>query len=73
MQSAVRSLRDVGPNHDRWLAILERLYAQDPDALTEFMEAISRPRHTQTCSLVFHGGRLQYARFEATSGRRKGD
>lgn len=65
----IAHLRDVGPNSDRALAILQRLFTENPEAIREFLGWVERPRHTQTISLHFHGGKLKCARAELTSNR----
>lgn len=64
--SALRSKRDLVA-HERALAILERLHNEKPSALRDFLEWVGRPAHTQSVTLVFHGGRLKFARLERTS------
>lgn len=49
------------------LRSLQHLYEQDPIAMEEFAQAISRPRHTQTVSLHFVGGKLTHMEFRTTA------
>lgn len=49
------------------LATLQRLYEQNPVAMDEFAHSIARPRHTQTVSLHFTGGRLTHMEFRTTA------
>ena len=46
---------------------LQRLYDENPGAMQMFAGAIANPAHTQTVSLCFHGGRLQYGEYKITA------
>lgn len=68
---SVSQLRDVGPNYERALAILERLHNEAPEHLEQFLDWIARPIHSQEATLVFRDSRLIYARIEATSIKKR--
>lgn len=64
--TALQKKSDV-VTHQRALAILERLHNEKPSALRDFLEWVGRPTHTQSVTMVFHGGRLKFCRLERTS------
>lgn len=55
------------PIPQRVLATLDRLYEQQPGAMTAFFAWLDTPGHTKIVSLHFDQGRLQYVRREETA------
>lgn len=49
------------------LTALDRLYAERPDAMEDFLDWISAPSHTQTVTLRFRDGKLQTVELTRTS------
>lgn len=55
------------PQVDMLMANLQRLHEENPTAFESFTTWIANPTHTQSVTLVFHGGRFSFARLETTS------